>query len=52
MKCKDQARSPQFDEDTRVRDQGWDLIGAYHGGWQMLVIRGTASYDGMCRPRQ
>jgi hypothetical protein len=51
-KCREQARPPQLDEDKRVRDQGWDLIGAYQGGWQMLVIRGTASYDGMCRPRQ
>ena len=36
----------------RLRDRGWDLVGAYQGGWQTVVIRGTASYDGMCRPRQ
>jgi hypothetical protein len=41
-----------LDEDTRVRNRGWDLVGGYQGGWQMLVIRGTAGYDGMCRPRQ
>jgi LppP/LprE lipoprotein len=51
-KCREIARPPQLDEDKRVRDQGWDLVGAYQGGWQVLVIRGTASYDGMCRPRQ
>ena len=41
-----------MDEDKRVRNQGWDLVGAYLGGWEILVIRGTAGYDGMCRPRQ
>jgi len=51
-RCKEQARPAQLNEDTRVRDQGWDLVGAYQGGWQILVIRGTAGYDGMCRPRQ
>jgi heat shock protein HslJ len=51
-RCRQQARPAQVEEDKRVRDQGWDLVGAYQGGWQILVIRGTASYDGMCRPRQ
>lgn len=51
-RCRQQARPAQLEEDTRIRDQGWDLVGAYQGGWQILVIRGTASYDGMCRPRQ
>ena len=51
-RCRDLARPPQLEEDKRLRDQGWDLVGAYQGGWQILVIRGTASYDGMCRPRQ
>ena len=51
-RCKEQVRPPQLDEDKRLREQGWDLVGAYQGGWQMLVIRGTAGYDGMCRPRQ
>jgi heat shock protein HslJ len=51
-RCRDLARPPQLEEDTRVRAQRWDLVGAYQGGWQILVIRGTASYDGMCRPRQ
>lgn len=51
-RCRAQARPAELEEDRRVRDQGWDLVGAYQGGWQMLVIRGTAGYDGMCRPRQ
>jgi heat shock protein HslJ len=51
-RCREAARPPQLDEDTRVREQGWDLVGPYQGGWQTVVIRGTAGYDGMCRPRQ
>jgi hypothetical protein len=51
-RCREQARPAQLEEDMRLRDQGWDLVGAYQGGWQMVVIRATASYDGMCRPRQ
>jgi LppP/LprE lipoprotein len=51
-RCKEQVRPPQLDEDKRLREQGWDLVGAYQGGWQMLVIRGAAGYDGMCRPRE
>jgi heat shock protein HslJ len=51
-RCKDLARPPQSEQDNRVRDRGWDLVGAYQGGWQILMIRGTAGYDGMCRPRQ
>jgi hypothetical protein len=51
-RCREAARPPQLDEDKRVRGQGWDLVGAFQGGWQVVVIRGTAGYDGMCRPRQ
>jgi hypothetical protein len=51
-RCREQARPPQLDEDKQVRDHGWNLVGAYQGGWQILVIQGTAGYDGMCRPRQ
>jgi heat shock protein HslJ len=51
-RCRQQARPPELKEDARVQDQGWDLVGPYLGGWLMLVIRGTASYDGMCRPLQ
>jgi len=51
-RCRQSARPPQLDEDQRVRDKGWDLVGAFQGGWGMLVIGGTAGYDGMCRPRQ
>jgi heat shock protein HslJ len=51
-RCQKQARPPQLDEDKRLTAQGWDLVGAYQGGWEVLVIRATAGYDGMCRPRQ
>jgi heat shock protein HslJ len=51
-RCREAARPPQLDEDSRLRDRGWDLVGPYQGGWQTVVIRGTAGYDGMCRPRQ
>jgi len=51
-RCRALARPPQLDEDERLHEQGWDLVGPFQGGWQMLVIRGTAGYDGMCRPRQ
>lgn len=51
-RCRELARPPQLHEDERVRERGWDLIGAFQGGWDVLVIRGTASYDGMCRPLQ
>jgi heat shock protein HslJ len=51
-RCRNQARTPQLDEDRRLSAQGWDLVGGYQGGWDVLVIRATAGYDGMCRPRQ
>jgi hypothetical protein len=51
-RCRERARPPELEEDRRVQDQGWHLDGAFQGGWHVLVIRGTASYDGMCRPRQ
>lgn len=51
-RCKQQARPPQLEEDKKLQDRGWDLVGPYQGGWETLVIRGTASYDGMCRPLQ
>jgi heat shock protein HslJ len=51
-RCREMARPPQLEEDTRLRAQNWDLVGAFEGGWEMLAIGGTAGYDGMCRPRQ
>jgi LppP/LprE lipoprotein len=51
-RCRESARPPELEEDKGVRNQGWNLVGAYQGGWQIRVIRGTAGYDGMCRPRQ
>jgi heat shock protein HslJ len=51
-KCRDSARPPELQEDKRLRDQGWNPVGGYQGGWRLLVIRATAAYDGMCRPQQ
>lgn len=51
-RCRALARPPESEEDRRVREQGWELVGGYQGGWHAVVIRGTAGYDGMCRPRQ
>lgn len=51
-RCRRSARPPQLDEDKRVRERGWQLFGPFQGGWQIVVIGGTAGYDGMCRPRQ
>lgn len=49
-KCRELERPSQIAEDARVRERGWSLVGAFQGGWDVLVIRGTASFDGMCRP--
>lgn len=51
-RCADQARPAELEADRRLRNAGWDLIGAFQGGWQILVIGATAGYDGMCRPRE
>ena len=51
-RCRESARPAQLAEDKEVHDRGWDLVGPYQGGWGVVVIRGAAGYDGMCRPRQ
>ncbi len=51
-RCRTLARPAELEEDRRLQDRGWEFVGAYEGGWQIVVIHGTASYDGMCRPRQ
>ena len=51
-RCRTTSRLPELDADKSLRNRGWDLFGAYQGGWQVLVIGATASYDGMCRPQQ
>jgi len=51
-RCRATARQPVLAEDRLVRERGWDLVGSYEGGWPIVVIRGTAGYDGMCRPMQ
>lgn len=49
-RCRALNRPAKSQEDRRVRSRGWDLVGPYRTGWQVVVILGTASYDGMCRP--
>jgi hypothetical protein len=51
-RCRSAARPPQLAEDKQVIARGWELVGSYQGGWPIVVIRATAGYDGMCRPRQ
>jgi hypothetical protein len=51
-RCREFGRPPELEQDKRVQDRGWRLDGSYQGGWEVVVIRGTASYDGMCRPWQ
>ncbi|MBV8809856.1 MAG: LppP/LprE family lipoprotein [Acidobacteriaceae bacterium] len=51
-RCRTLTRPAELEQDRGLQNHGWDLIGPYQGGWQILVIEGTASYDGMCRPRQ
>jgi hypothetical protein len=50
-RCRALARPAESDADKQLTEQGWDLIGAYQGGWGILVLQGAASYDGMCRPQ-
>ena len=52
VRCRSQARPAQLPEDKRLQERGWDLIGAYQGGWNVVVISAASSYDGMCRPLQ
>ena len=51
-RCRTGARPAELDADRRLQAKGWDLFGEYEGGWQTVVIRATADYDGMCRPLQ
>lgn len=51
-RCRTQARPAELPEDKLLQAKGWDLVGAYQGGWRTVVILATAGYDGMCRPLQ
>lgn len=51
-RCRELARPAESAEDERLRELGWDLVGAYQSGWQTVVVHAAASYDGMCRPWQ
>jgi hypothetical protein len=47
--CASTVRPPETPADTAVADQGWKLVGPYEGGWGVMVVMGTAGFDGMCR---
>lgn len=49
-RCAESARWPEGPADQAVADAGWGLFGTYQGGWGVLLIQGTAGFDGMCRP--
>ncbi|HXW73906.1 MAG TPA: LppP/LprE family lipoprotein [Steroidobacteraceae bacterium] len=51
-RCRALTRPAEIEEDKRLQERGWDLVGDFRGGWQVRIIIGTAGYDGMCRPRQ
>jgi hypothetical protein len=51
-RCSERERPAELPEDRLLQDRGWRLVGEFVGGWQLRVVRATASYDGMCRPRQ
>jgi hypothetical protein len=48
--CAATIRQPQTDEDAAVAARGWSLVGAFQGGYGSMIVIGTSSFDGMCRP--
>ncbi|MGH2586332.1 MAG: LppP/LprE family lipoprotein [Dehalococcoidia bacterium] len=48
--CLGTIRQPQTDEDSAVAARGWHLVGAFQGGYGAMIVIGTSSFDGMCRP--
>lgn len=49
-RCRARTRAPASAEDRAVADRGWDLVGARQEQAGVVVLTGTAAYDGMCRP--
>jgi hypothetical protein len=49
-RCWEQVRPAEIPEDEVVAAAGWSLYGSYEGGWGVRIVRGTVSFDGMCRP--
>ena len=48
--CTRSTRPAQTAEDHLITERGWTLWGPFEGGWGMTIVRGTAGFDGMCRP--
>lgn len=49
-RCAAVERPADTPLDAAISGAGWRLVGAYEGGWGMVVITATSDYDGMCRP--
>jgi hypothetical protein len=49
-RCGTLERPAELYEDSVATAAGWRLVGGYLGGWGIVVLEGTAGYDGMCRP--
>jgi hypothetical protein len=50
LRCAEQARPAETDQDRAVKAASWTLFASYTGGWGVQIVRGLAGYDGMCRP--
>jgi len=49
-RCAGEIRAAWSPEDRIVIAHGWTLVGAYHRFGPTVVVMGTSSVDGMCRP--
>lgn len=43
-------RPAESDADAAIQGAGWTVYGSYTGGWGVVIVKGLATYDGMCRP--
>lgn len=48
--CDASARWPETPQDQSLVNAGWELSTAYQAGWGIIVVLGSSSEDGMCRP--
>jgi hypothetical protein len=49
-RCARLLRSPTIPEERAVVDRGWSLVGAPETRDQIVIVTGSTSVDGMCRP--
>ena len=43
-------RAAETDADAAIQGAGWTVYGSYTAGWGIVIVKGLATYDGMCRP--